>query len=191
MTAPTESQWDQPTYTPPTPPPPRPKPFYKRAWFIVSVALASGGLLGLIVLGALLSAVGESIDDAANPTNATVKRAAAPAGTSAPTPTEPDATSYDTPAVADFKLTVKELSRQRFGSAGDNVEYRVQLVQVRDRSYDPDKEYELSYKITGGDSGNETQTMRIQGDEYEQYEGYASTRGGVKIKATPVGIEEV
>jgi hypothetical protein len=182
---PTQPGWGT---QPPTPPPPQPKPFYRKVWFWALIgALTFFAGCTAITLGA----IGAGINEAADPTDATVKRPAA--ATSAPTPTVAieETESFDTPALADFKLQVKELSRQRFGSAGDLVEYRVQLVQVRDRSYDPDKEYELSYKITGGEDGPETQTMLIRGDEYEQYEGNASTRSGVKIRATPTAIEEI
>lgn len=185
----TQPGWMPPAQQPPTQPP-KPKPFYKRIWFWALIgALTFFAGCTAITLGA----IGAGLEEAANPTDATVKQATATTTASAPTPTvtEPEVETFDTPAVADFKLQVKELSRQRFGSAGDLVEYRIQLVQVRDRTYDPDKEYELTYKITGSENGAETQTMLIRGDEYETYEGNASTRGGVKVKATPTGIEEV
>ena len=171
---PTQPGWA--TQTPPAPQPPK-----RRSRRTAILMASAAAILGLLVLGRLTE------DPATTTTPAPAARANATAATSPPAP-EP---TFDTPALADFKLTVKELTRQRFGSAGDLVDYRVQLVQVRDRSYDPDKEYELTYRITGGESGAETQTMLVRGDEYEAYEGNASTRGGVKVKATPTSIEEV
>ena len=171
---PTQPGWA--TQTPPAPQPPR-----RRSRRTAILMASAAAILGLLVLGRLTE------DPTTTTTPAPAARADAPAATSPPAPKP----TFDTPALADFKLTVKELTRQRFGSAGDLVDYRVQLVQVRDRSYDPDKEYELTYRITGGESGPETQTMLVRGDEYESYEGNASTRGGVKVKATPTSIEEV
>jgi hypothetical protein len=172
------------------PQPPKPKPFYKRTWFIVTAAIVSLGLLGLILLGALIGAIGEGIEDAASPSK-TVQQASpstAPEATDAPAD---DENPYDRPSVRDFQLKVKELDRSRFGSAGDNVDYRVDLIQVTSKTYDPDKSYELTFSLKGGDSGLETHTMLIQGDSYEPYEGYASTKSGVKLVATPKSIEEV
>jgi hypothetical protein len=181
---PTQPGWlPQPPPAPPTSPPP--KRDNSRRTVILTIA---GIVLGLVILGSLF---GDPEPTAPAPESAKVPTVQT--ATAEPAMTEPAVTSpsFDTPKLADFKLQVKELTRQRFGSAGDLVDYRVQLVQVRDRTYDPDKEYELTYRITGDESGPETQTMLIRGDEYEQYEGDASTRGGVKVKATPTGIEEV
>ena len=181
-------QWGPPR--PPIQPAPKPpKPFYRKPWLLILVValLGFGGCTAVLV-----GAIGAGIQEATDPTDATVKQAApAPTAPDATTVAEEPAESFDTPVVADFKLEVKELTRQRFGSAGDLVDYRVQLTQVRPRTYDPDKSYELTYRITGGEDGAETQTMMVRGDEYEVYEGNASTRGGVKVKATPTGIEEV
>lgn len=164
-----ENVTDQPPYYPPTPPTFRPR---SRRGIVTGVVIA-------LIVGAWIVSSATDHD-----TGTTIASHAA----AAPKPTAP---TYDTPTLADFELTVKELSRQRFGSAGDNVEYRVKLTTLGTRNYDPDKEYELTYRITGGEDGPETQTMTIHGDKYEPYEGFISTRGGVKVKATPASIEEI
>jgi hypothetical protein len=170
------------------PPAPPPQKKSKKKWIIVGVVVAAVLLLFMVLFGACMAAISDSIDEAS--TDATIKKAAeVPATTEAPVVDNEN--PYDTPKVRDFKLPVKELSRNRFGSAGDNVEYRVGLVMRTSKKYDPDKSYELSYDVIGGEDGKERQTMMIRGDEYQPYEGYASTRSGVKITARPVSIEEV
>jgi hypothetical protein len=158
---------DQPSYNYP-PPAPRPRRRHIVGWIV-----------GWIVVAVLAAAWLVSSATHSDTGTATATHTASHA--------EP---SYDTPRIADFTLTVKELARQRFGSAGDYVDYRVNLSKLPGHTYDPAKDYELTYSITGGEDGPETQTMTIHGDKYEPYEGHISTRDGVKVKATPTSIEE-
>jgi hypothetical protein len=165
-----EQVTDQTPYNYP-PPAPAPRPRRRRRY------------LGWVVVGVIAVAwFASSVTDSDTGTVTTVHTPAAAK------PAEP---TYDTPRIADFELTVKELARRRFGSAGDYVDYRVNLSKLPGHTYDPAKEYELTYSITGGEDGPETQTMTIHGDKYEPYEGHISTRDGVKVKATPTSIEEV
>jgi hypothetical protein len=112
---------------PPAPARPPKRPFYKRPAFFVILALVGAALIGLIILGALLSAVGESIEDAASPAQDSIKTQPTDPPTAAdPAPSTVDVAPvdrYDTPKVADFRLKVIETGREHFGSAGDNVEY--------------------------------------------------------------------
>jgi hypothetical protein len=177
-----------PTWGPPAPQPPKPKPFYKRTWFIVTAAVVSLGLLGLILLGALIGAIGEGIEEAASPAQQSIEQPAAAPSTVDVAPTE----DYDTPAVADFKLRVIETGREHFGSIGDNVEYRLELVDVGGKRLDPDKEYELKYRVTGSEDGPMTDTLIIRGDSYEEpFENIASTKRNVKLSAKVLSITEV
>ena len=182
-----------PAWQPPSQPPPKPpkgKPFYKRPWPYILVAALL--LFGGCTIG-VLGAIGSAVDEAADTADVTIKQAT-PTTANQPDPIEepePPTPHYDTPAKADFKLTVKELNRDRYGSAGDSVEYRVNLTQVRDRTYDPDKEYELTFKVSGIEDGSERHTMLVRGDEFEPYEGFDSTRSGVKITASILSIEEI
>lgn len=89
---------------------------------------------------------------------------AGPSGSTAQ-PTAAAAARYATPAAADFKLDVKELKRQCFGSAGCNVTFTIDVTKVGGGTYDPRHEYRLIYEITGSEDPY-TNNLKIMGDQY-------------------------
>jgi hypothetical protein len=98
---------------------------------------------------------------------------------------------YDTPVPADFKMALRETSREHFGSAGDLVEYKLELTQVRDRTYNPDQEYDLKYQVTGDEDGPKTDTITVRGDEYEvPSEDMVSTYTNGKVRVKILSITE-
>jgi hypothetical protein len=136
----------------------------------------------LIALGLTAAACGEIQD----PT-ATTKPVAGASHTSAP----PAAKGYSTPHKADFKLTVKETERQCFGSAGCNVTFRVRVAMTRVMVLDPDKTYELTYRIRGAEDSY-TNTLELTGEDYStDQEENVSTASDVKLTAVVTDIEEV
>ena len=82
-----------------------------------------------------------------------------------------------TPKPADFTVTLKVLSKQCFGSAGCNITFRPVLTQhLAKGSLDPAITYDLTYTVTGDESGPQINTLSVTGDQYEQpYEAMAST----------------
>ena len=101
------------------------------------------------------------------PTNSNADPAAPPpaAGGSA-TPaaeTSEPAASYS-PTKADFNLKLKILRKECFGTAGCNVTYRVDVAYAGS-PLDPDTEYEVTYKILGGEDGSQINTLTVQGDQ--------------------------
>lgn len=107
--------------------------------------------------------------------------AAAPAKSTAP------AVTYTAPVAADFKISLKILRKKCFGSAGCNVNYRVELKQVSAKVIDPSKTYEISYLIKGGDSP-ESGTLTITDGSYSVIEESTSTPGS---KTPTIAITEI
>ncbi|WP_422751333.1 hypothetical protein [Micromonospora sp. WMMD1219] len=85
-------------------------------------------------------------------------RTPAPATTAAAAP--PAAAQ---PKPADFKLTVKQLDKQCFGSAGCNLEFRISKVTYSGPDLDPSATYEISYTYKGL-SDPMTGTFEMTGD---------------------------
>lgn len=167
---------------PPAPPPPKKS---KKKWIILAVVAAACLLLfgGCV---AFLGAVSESIDT----TNKDIKQASAqkaPATTEAPVVDNEN--PYDTPKVSDFRLKVKTLTKECFGSAGCNITYRV--VADWSQSYDPSIDYELTYRVTGPEDGAHIGTMTITGDEYsttrEESASTSSKYTALKVRGLEVG----
>jgi len=161
-----------------------------------TIAIAAGAL---IVVGGVAGALGSGGDS---------KKAAAPvthtSSTSAPSTTAPviqppiveqpsdTAPAYVTPKKGDFTVILKILSKECFGSAGCNITYRTKLSQdLPTGALDPDVTYDLTYVVHGDESGPQTETMYITGDQYEQpSEGFASTAtSGTKLTVTVTKIE--
>lgn len=103
----------------------------------------------------------------------------------------PAAVQYPSPVLENFKITLKILSKECFGSAGCNITYRPQLA-YGGPTLDPDITYELTYRVLGGDSGPVTATMTIVGDEYQasDEEFISTSSASKKLRVKLVSIEE-
>jgi len=94
----------------------------------------------------------------------------------------------ETPALElgpdDFALEVKIVEKQCFGSAGCNIEYKVEPTykgQVADLE---DETIDITFKVLGDDSGAQTGTITLDGGSYDLMTRSASTSGdAVKLKA--------
>ena len=187
-TQPGPPSWGQP---PPNPSPPRPAgppspPWYRRGWVLFAAGLVVGLLFG--------SAIG-SADPAPSAGQRPKAAATAPAAAAAVTTTEvtsPPATDPPTvvPKPKDFKLSVKVLSKQCFGSAGCNLTYRIDASWPD--GYDPDLEYEVVYEVRGGEDGPQVNTMTVQGDRYDrpQEETIGTSSAGRRLTAVVTSVEE-
>ena len=159
---------------PPQIPPPNPPtvhhgpgvpvpPKKSRRWFLIALA-AVLVCCGLPVLAAgVIDATGLS---GGNPL--TGRPAQFGTGDADPVDPQPAAPKPDfhTPAVADFKLTVKVLEKQCFGSAGCLITYRVELIYDATNGHlDPSVTYEVTYEMRGGEDPK-INTLRVTGTEY-------------------------
>lgn len=180
----------------PAPPPHHnpPKPPRQRRQFLVTkiaIGVAAGIALfvvGVIVLVAVLMAGGSTGDkQAATGTPATIASQAA--DTSATT--EQATPAAYTPTPRDFKLTVKTLSKECFGSAGCNITFRIQ-VGYDGPALDPGTTWEVTYEVRGTEDGPQINTLTVQGDQSSvDQEEFASTRSSAtKLKAVVTDVSE-
>jgi len=176
------------------PPPPPYVPPKKKRHTVRTIAIAAGAL---IVVGAVAGALGSTgSKKAAAPTRTTssAPSTTAPAVVQPPIIEEPSDTApaYITPKKGNFTVTLKTLSKECFDTAGCIVTYRAKLSQsLPTGALDPDVTYDLTYVVHGDESGPQTETMYITGDQYEQpSEGIAMTpSSGTKLTVTVTKLE--
>ncbi|MEU8242250.1 hypothetical protein AB0C07_28700 [Actinoplanes missouriensis] len=101
---------------------------------------------------------------------------------------EPTAEPGPTLSVSDLKLTPKVVKKQCFGSAGCNVSVKVE-VGYDGPALSPDDTWEVTYEVTGDESGPIIGTFELAGERYDQNEISMSTRSSkskIGIKVTDV-----
>lgn len=105
------------------------------------------------------------------------------------TPSEPELHALK---ASDLDLTVKTTSKQCFGSAGCNVEYKVKVAFAIPDPGELAGTYDVTYKISGDESGPIIETLTVYPDgKYDVNEGYASTKSKyVKLVAKVTDVEE-
>jgi hypothetical protein len=120
---------------------------------------------------------GPTPDPVTTPTN----KPSAPATTAPPKVTEPTA--------KDFKLTVKTLTKQCFGSAGCNVTYRI-LVTYSGPTLDPSKEYEVLYEVRGGEDGPVANKLTVADGEssVDEEEMVSTPKSSTKLTAVVTDV---
>ncbi|MFI6505285.1 hypothetical protein [Nonomuraea typhae] len=103
-----------------------------------------------------------------------------PTPTPEPTPPEPE----------DFSLRIKTLKKSCYGSAGCNVTYSIRVTLLKEIESD-DTEYQVTYKVTGGDDP-EINTFTIQGTQvtFQEEEFVSTPSSSSKLKAKVVEVEE-
>lgn len=116
----------------------------------------------IIVLAALIlgGATGVACGGGSSPSNEGGKPVAVG---SAPEATTKAAAKM--PAAKAFKITLKTIEKQCFGSAGCVITYRVNQVQVP-TGLDAGTTYEVSYKVTGAKEPKEG-TITISGGKFD------------------------
>ncbi len=80
-----------------------------------------------------------------------------------PAETEPEPASVYVPKKADWKFALKTTSKQCFGSAGCNVEVRVIPTYVGTQDLPDYGTTEITYRITGDESGPVIGTITVTG----------------------------
>ncbi|MFK0062632.1 hypothetical protein ACIQTN_25820 [Streptomyces werraensis] len=147
---------------PATPPAPPAKP--KRARSTNAIILGSAAAVIAAVIGTGIFVVQAMNDEDRPATTSSSSRA-----TDEPEPVveddveEPDLDLYVTdPTAADFEIELRTKSRQCFGSAGCNLVVEPELTYNGDTSeLDPALTYEITYEITGDESGPILQTAEL------------------------------
>lgn len=95
------------------------------------------------------------------------------------------------PLAADFKLGIKILEKQCFGSAGCNITFRVSVVHEAP-PLDPDLDYELTYRIDGAEDPY-VNTLSIRGNQSsaDEEESVSTRSRSVTLKAVVTSLEQV
>jgi len=110
-------------------------------------------------------------------------------GPAAPAAAATQAPASGTPKPADFKLTIKVLSKQCFGSAGCNVTFRIDPNYTGPTIPD-DRAYQVIYAVRGGEDGTQTNSFTMTGmnAQYDSEEilSTKSSRAKLTAKVTEV-----
>lgn len=161
-------------------------------WVWVTLGVVGAALAACLIGCAAL--IGSSTDGGATgdkTITTTSMPVAGPASkaTSKPVPLPPKAPAQPKPA--DFKLTVKILEKQCFGSAGCNVQYRISKVAYTGPALNPDGSYEISYKVTGLEDPK-IGTFTLNGDgsySVDEMEIGQTANSGKVVKAAVTEVE--
>ncbi|WP_436698942.1 hypothetical protein [Nocardioides sp. BYT-33-1] len=85
----------------------------------------------------------------------------------------------------DFQLKVKIVEKQCFGSAGCNIQYKVEPIYAGELAEIEDALFDITFRVTGDESGPQLGTLTLDGGSYDVETRSASTSGsGVKLKAS-------
>ncbi|MFI6228865.1 hypothetical protein ACIBCR_16300 [Micromonospora echinospora] len=114
-----------------------------------------------------------------------------PATTSAAPPPTTPAMSYPTPLPGSFTLTPKILKKQCFGSAGCNIEFRIE-VSYAGLPLDPSKTYEVTYEVKGGEDPL-INTFELTGTSasVQETESISTERKTDKLTATVTSVSDM
>ena len=158
----------------------------------------------LVLVGAGAFVLGLVIGSAGSGTGATDSAGSAPTVTvtapdTGPSP-DPVVTPTNKPApppkaiaptVKDFKLTVKTLTKQCFGSAGCNVTFRV-ATSYTGPALDPSKTYEVLYQVRGGEDGPIANKLTVEGTTvtFDEEEMVSTSKSSAKLTAVVTDVLE-
>jgi hypothetical protein len=155
---------------PPPGPPPKPPKRKRFGWIAMLVAAAVALVLGIAIgggsKGTTTAAPTAAVTVTAAPAPAPTVTVTAPGEEPASAPSEPPSTEPkeggSEPKASDWKIKIKVLSKECFGSAGCSVTFRIDPQFVGDAwSYPDTGTLEVTYEITGGDDGAATNTFEV------------------------------
>lgn len=151
------------------------------------IALGCGGAVIAVVSGDDTKSAADTTPSSASPGSAAPTTATP---TTAPASTAPAVVTY-TPTKSDFKLNVKVLRKQCFGSAGCNITYRIDVTYTG-AELDPFKTYEVTYEVKGGEDPI-VNTFEVTDDSASvEQEEFASTRRSAdKLTAVVTSVSEL
>lgn len=97
--------------------------------------------------------------------------------------------TYAVPNAADFKVTVKILEKQCFGSAGCNITYRISPNYLG-APLDPSVTWLVTYEVSGVEDGPQVNTFEVTGDEArfdaEETASTATSKAKLTVKVTEI-----
>jgi hypothetical protein len=183
----------EPTSIPPPPQPPtQPSPrggLLTKQWVRYGLVFIFGLVVGgVAVAGADTSNKGSPEAVAASPVTGVSPTFEAPSPQPSPSPQEASLTK------SDVKLSLKTKSKQCFGSAGCNVTVEVVAAVDHDltAALPRDGQWDVTYKITGDESGPVIGTFSIYGNgKYDVNQEFISTNSSnTPVNITIVSVEK-
>jgi hypothetical protein len=183
-------------FTPPIPPPPSTpsappakRSFLANQWLRYGVVF----ILGLGIGGAVATAGDETsaAGESPAPSSVSVAPTLSPTPSSEPSPTpSPTPTTNPEPPLQrqDIELSLKTTEKQCFGSAGCLISVKIEVSVPAGivAAFPPDGQWDVTYQITGDESGPIIGTLSIYGNgKYDVNEENLST----KSENTPVRVK--
>lgn len=165
------------------------KPHTVRTVFIVL------GIVAFVFLGVAVACtafVGSALDEASKPSSvASTYPAVAPTSTGPTVAESTPAPKARTLGVKDLVPALKVTSKQCFGSAGCNVEYRVSFT-VKGPLPSEDESYDVTYEVRGGEDGPVIGTTTFEGVSYDQQSDMVQTKSSKsKLSVVVTSVEKL
>lgn len=174
---------------PQQPPPPRKR---RWPWIVFAVCIAVAVIAVTVVVTLAVTGDSGKGSEASEPSGGTDTATVPVEDTAEPEPApepEPEPEPFTTD---DFKLRVKILSEECYGSAGCNVEFRVIPTYVGAAPDYEERTVEVTYKVTGLED-DLTSTFTLENGEYYEYdlENFGSTSSSsTKLRAKVTSVTE-
>jgi hypothetical protein len=146
-------------------------------------------VLGAIV--AVLQGHGNDTIDTGGYRDAAVNFLEACAKQTEPTSTPTDEPGKFTPHKSDFKIGIKILKKQCFGSAGCSIEFRIKPSYVGSQTLPDSGEIEVSYRVYGDESGPIDNTFTIDSDGTAHYDKTESASTSSSSRKLTVKVTDV
>jgi hypothetical protein len=139
------------------------------------------GVGALVVIGAIIGGHGHSSSSTQQPTGAEGSTYAAAAA----------APAASVPPPSDFRIAVKILAKQCFGSAGCVLTYRIDPTYVGS-PLSSDQALTVVYEVTGGQDGPVINNFTVSGNSarFPQQEVVQTVSSGTVLKATPTSVSQ-
>ena len=169
-------------------PPPPVQPPKKNRHLIRKSVIGIGGAAVAIAVISIASGTNGGKPHKTTPT--TPQRSVQTSFTPPPVSSSP---TFLVPTKDNYRISLKILTKDCFGEAGCNVSYRPQLTETfAQGSTDPSVTYDVTYVVSGGQSGEQIDTIQVTGDQYQSTDGFTQTASSttkLTVKITDVEAE--
>jgi hypothetical protein len=167
----------------------KPKKISKKTWLIAGGGFGAVLLIAVTIASTLVIARSGGPHPAASPTAAIAIDPEQQATAAEPVPTETTPAPGPSLAATDLTLTPKVTEKQCFGSAGCNVTVKI-TVGYGGPTLSEDDTWEVTYQLTGDESGPIVGSFELSGAKYDQDEISLSTKSSkTKITAKATDVE--
>lgn len=185
----------QPPVVPGSPWPPSPNPAVQPKKSRPTLLIVGGLVVLLLIVGGVIGlgfALKTADEKPAAPKAASAwdrEQAAAPAVSPeiATTTAAPSAT----PAVSDIELTAKITRKKCFGSAGCNIDFKIEMG-YNGPTLSEDDTWEITYEVAGVEDGPMIGSVQLTGSTYEgTVESVSTTSSKKKLKIKVTSVDKV